>query len=209
MVGGQPLFSWALKGLPSGLASELTLITSRKVADDPSFERCIRDFVPRKLKLTVEVLGEPTSGQAETVLLGTRKTDSNKGLLIFNCDTYISDDFPREFGEYDGLLGSFKSENPGMSYLQTEGNRVIRTVEKEVISDVASTGLYYFATKEIFQKAYFDTKHLKESYVAPIYNSMIRKNLNVGYFMTQTVIPLGTSQDIESFQLNRPTSGER
>jgi dTDP-glucose pyrophosphorylase len=67
MVRDQPLFSWALKGLPSDLASELTLITNKKIAGDPSFERCIRDFVPKKLNLTVEVLGEPTSGQAETV----------------------------------------------------------------------------------------------------------------------------------------------
>jgi dTDP-glucose pyrophosphorylase len=96
-----------------------------------------------------------------------------------------------------------------MSYLQTDGNRVVRTVEKEVISDVASTGLYYFATKEIFYKAYYDTNHLKETYVAPMYNSMILKNMNVGYFATQTVIPLGTSQEIESFQLNRLTSEEQ
>jgi NDP-sugar pyrophosphorylase family protein len=209
MVKEQPLFSWALKGLPLDLASDLTLITNTSVAKNPDFDRLLKQFVPKDLQLSVEVLDEKTSGQAETVLLGTNKIDESKGLLIFNCDTYISDDFPREFEDWDGILGSFASTNPGMSYLQTDGNRVTKTVEKDVISSQASTGLYYFASKEIFRNAFNNTNHLGETYVAPMYNSMILNGLKVGFFWTQMVIPLGTSDEIETFEKSNLTPRKR
>jgi len=209
MVKGKPLFAWALDGLPLDLACEITIITNKRVSKDPSFDRCLESFVPKSIKLNVEVLQNATSGQAETVLLGTKKVENHRGLLIFNCDTFISDEFPRDFEKWDGILGTFRSSNPAMSYVETNGNIVTRTVEKELISTQASTGLYYFASKEIFQNAYDDTNHLKESYVAPMYNSMIQKGLEVGFFGTDTVVPLGTSQEIETFKHSRLSMEKR
>lgn len=209
MVKNEPLFSWAIKGLPLELASELTVVTNRLVATNENFDRHLATFVPKQLKINLEVLEEQTSGQAETVLLGTKKINNDKGLLIFNCDTYISDDFPRNFQSWDGMLGYFKSSNPAMSYLQTTGEEVNRTIEKEVISDKASTGLYYFASREMFVDAFHDTSHQQETYIAPMYNSMIQKGYRVGSFPTKTVIPLGTSQDILAFERNKKAESER
>lgn len=209
LVKNEPLFSWAIKGLPLDLATELTIITNKLVASNANFTRYLAAFVPKKLNVNIEILEKQTSGQAETVLLGTKKIDDHKGILIFNCDTYISDDFPRNFQSWDGILGYFKSSNPGMSYLQTTGEEVNRTIEKEVISDKASTGLYYFASREVFIDAYHATVHHHETYVAPMYNSMIQKGLKVGSFQTKTVIPLGTSHDILDFERDKKTETER
>jgi dTDP-glucose pyrophosphorylase len=203
LLDERPLFSWALEGLPSDIASGIRVITSVQVAGHPQFESLMKRFMPTSLDFSLEILGKPTSGQAETVLLGTKDIDRKNGILIFNCDTFISDDFPRDFEKWDGLLGTFGSSNPGMSYLETEDKKVIRTVEKQVISNRASTGLYYFGSKEIFEKAFFRTKHLKESYVAPMYNSMISDGLEVGFFDTEIVQPLGTSEEIEAFKQSK------
>lgn len=200
MLEERPLFSWALEGLPKDISSEIRVITSGQVAGHPQFESLMKRFMPTSLNFSVEILQKPTSGQAETVLLGTKDVDRKNGILIFNCDTFISDDFPRDFEKWDGVLGAFESSNPGMSYLETEDKKVIRTVEKEVISNRASTGLYYFGSKEIFERAFFGTKHPKETFVAPMYNSMISDGLNVSYFDTKIVHPLGTSEEIEAFK---------
>jgi len=200
MLDERPLFSWALEGLPKDIASEIRVITSGQVAGHPQFESLMKRFMPTSLNFSVEILQKPTSGQAETVLLGTKDVDRKNGILIFNCDTFISDNFPRDFEKWDGVLGTFKSSNPGMSYLEIEDKKVIRTVEKQVISNRASTGLYYFASKDIFEKAFFGTNHPKESYVAPMYNSMISDGLQVGFFDTEIVQPLGTSEEIEAFK---------
>ncbi len=200
LVNERPLFSWAIEGLPIELASEIKVVTNCHVAGHPRFETLLKRFMPTSLKTSVQILQKPTSGQAETVLLGTNDIDPNHGILVFNCDTYITDDFPRDFENWDGILGTFHSTNPGMSYLETEGQRVISTVEKEVISEKASTGLYYFGSKSIFHDAFTETNHGLETYVAPLYNSMIRKGLNVGYFDTQKVYPMGSSEEIKKFQ---------
>ncbi len=200
LLDEKPLFSWALEGLPKDIASEVRVITSRQVAGHSQFESLMKRFMPTSLNFSVEILQKPTSGQAETVLLGTKDVDKNNGILIFNCDTFISDNFPRDFEKWDGVLGTFESSNPGMSYLETEDKKVIRTVEKEVISNRASTGLYYFGSTEIFEKAYFGTNHSKETFVAPMYNAMISEGLNVSFYDTEIVHPLGTSEEIEEFR---------
>ena len=199
LLDDRPLFSWALAGLPLDLASEIRVVTNKRVAKNPDFDKLMKKFMPTELKISVEVLEKPTSGQAETVLLGTTDLNRENGILIFNCDTFISDDFPRDFEKWDGLLGTFKSSNPGMSYVETVGNRVIRTAEKQVISDKASTGLYYFGSRELFESAFLRTEHQKESYVAPMFNSMISDGLEIGYFGTEIVHPLGTSDEINVF----------
>jgi dTDP-glucose pyrophosphorylase len=200
LIDERPLFSWALDGLPMNLATEIKVITNSQVSGHPHFEGLLKDYMPKTLDVSVEILQESTSGQAETVFLGTQNLDKNSGILIFNCDTFISDNFPRDFEKWDGLLGAFESSNPGMSYLEVRDELVVRTVEKQVISNRASTGLYYFGSKEIFQRAFINTNHSKESYVAPLYNSMIRDGLDVGFFETDTVHPLGTSEEIEMFK---------
>lgn len=200
MVNQRPLFSWALEGLPIDLASEIRFVTNNRVAGHPDFETLLEQFMPTSIKTSVQILQRLTSGQAETVYLGTEDIETDNGILVFNCDTFISDDFPRDFEKWDGILGSFQSTNPGMSYLETKDQKVIRTVEKQVISTQASTGLYYFGSKEIFDRAFFASNHLNESYVAPMYNSMIRSGLEVGFFETQVVHPLGNFDEIEKFK---------
>ena len=199
MVKNKPLFAWAIEGLPWDRASELIVVTNKKVAEFVEFKNLLKTYTPKDCNLTVEVLDMPTSGQAETVLKGTENMKKDHGLVIFNCDTSISEDFPRDFERWEGLLGTFSSSNPGMSYLEVDGEKVTKTVEKEVISNCASTGLYYFASREIFKSAYENTNFQNESFIAPMYNSMIQQGLNVGHFATQKVIHLGTSNEIASF----------
>jgi dTDP-glucose pyrophosphorylase len=198
-VQGRPLFSWALEGLPLHKAVDLTIVTSEEVANYQNFSSTLSAFLPKAIETHIVVLKDRTSGQAETIKLGSEKLNPDNGMLIFNCDTLISDDFPDDYCEWDGLLGTFKSDNPGMSYVKSFGNRVIQTAEKEMISDDASTGLYYFKNREIFLESFNNIKHVNESYIAPMYNHLIAKDLKVGSFETARVVPLGTAQEILNF----------
>jgi len=199
LVKGRPLYSWALDGLPLRKALNLTIITSKEVANYPNFKSSLKLFLPKSIETDVIVLKEKTSGQAETVKLGSERLSPDSGMLIFNCDTLISDDFPDDFLEWDGLLGTFKSSDPGMSYVKTSGNKVLQTAEKVVMSDKASTGLYYFRNRKIFLESYNNMNHVRESYIAPMFNHLISKELKVGFFDTEKVVPLGTAQEIINF----------
>lgn len=53
----------------------------------------------------------------------------------------------------DGFIPWFRSSDPAYSYLRFDGDRVIETAEKRVISGFASAGVYAFATASHFLRA--------------------------------------------------------
>lgn len=55
--------------------------------------------------------------------------------------------------EVGGVLPYFKSSNPKYSYLSCEAGWVVKTAEKEVISDCASAGTYFFRNMSVFLHA--------------------------------------------------------
>jgi NDP-sugar pyrophosphorylase family protein len=199
-VHGHPLLAWAIAGLPLHQANSITLITRSEIANQFNISDLIKPYIPKNLTIDLKVLNQSTSGQAETVMMGTSELPDEEPLLVFNCDTVVSDDFPDNPLAWDGLLGIFHSDDPSLSFVESDQNgEVTRTAEKQVISNKASTGLYYFAQKNDFGIAYSKTRHIKESYVAPLYNNLISENRKIGCYETKIFIPLGTSEEIEAF----------
>ena len=124
-----------------------------------------------------------TSGQAHTVYEGLKKLHLNKfdqQLYIFNIDT-IRPNFKKpknlkNFLEVTNLIG----ENWSFAKID-KNNNVTQTTEKKRISDFCSTGLYGFESSKIFINFFQDysNKYKRESYVAPMYNLLIKRNIIV------------------------------
>lgn len=162
------------------------------------------DFVEKRVKLLgiksfhIVSLSENTRGQAESVALGIRlwkeKTGNytNESLTIFNIDTFRKDFvFPDLSVLGDGYLEVFKGDGENWSFakpLNSHSTRVAETAEKKAISNLCSTGLYYFSSMNDFLEA-FDS-YLKfpkekwekgELYIAPLYNLLINRGLEIHY----------------------------
>lgn len=77
--------------------------------------------------------------------------DNDDHLMVFNCDTICFFEYPVTWRD-DGWLVVFHSQDPGMSYILDggEGSIIVNIVEKEVISNLATTGLYAFKTGSSF-----------------------------------------------------------
>ena len=139
----------------------------------------------------VILLDLPTSGQAETIFLGLKKAmvKDLEPILVFNIDTFRPGfSFPENLLKLDGYLEVFFGDGANWSYAQTESSgstRVIKTAEKNQISNYCSTGLYYFKTSVLFNEAYINdvqssiSKTSKEFYVAPLYNFLIETGNNI------------------------------
>ena len=101
----------------------------------------------------------------------------------------------------DGALLTFKADDPKYSYLQLDKNKnVIRTVEKEVISNDAICGAYYVKNKQIFLenvKEYIEKCNYKELFLSGIYNIMIKNGLIIKNFEVDFHIPFGTPEEYE------------
>ncbi|MDR0579038.1 MAG: glycosyltransferase family 2 protein [Campylobacteraceae bacterium] len=144
-----------------------------------------------KLKIRnfdIIVLDDETRGQAETAYLGLKRYKEDFPVYIFNIDTirhnYIKPDF---IDECDGYLEVFRGLGEHWSFVlpDIQGN-VLKTTEKERISDLCSDGLYYFKSKNRFQDIFFESLRnnntvFGEYYIAPLYNILIAHGASIKY----------------------------
>jgi choline kinase len=152
--------------------------------------------------VSIITLDSPTAGQAETALLGMKYLDESLPLLISNCDTFFTNNFTKT-SDCHGLIGTFEASSPAYSYVKTSNGLIIETAEKQVISNRATAGLYYFSDKQVYKYAYHHSSQEGEKYVAPLYNILINRGLAIKEFAIETVVPLGTKEEIEAALSNK------
>jgi len=160
----------------------------------------------------IVILKSETEGQAHTVSLGLEiaKIDNNEEILIFNIDTFRPNFLlPKEldFSTIDGYLEVFEAKGEHWSFVLPESknsNRVIKTAEKERISSLCSSGLYYFKMASEFQRIFNkmiekSDKIKNEFYIAPMYNYLINEGKDIRYskISLDEIIFCGTPDEYE------------
>lgn len=203
-IQNQPLFAHVLSGLPLNLVSEIIFPVNE--LDRIFIEALPSDYfsayLPPELPHSM-VFMATTGGQAETVFLATQGKSADAKLLVASSDTIATGEIPAKILDLDGGAGTFVSDNPGMSYFEIQGDFVTRAVEKVVISEHASSGVYFFSSLRSFRKAFLNNKQTGESYIAPLYNDLIAAGAKIGIWEHDEVIPLGTSEEILTY-LRKP-----
>lgn len=190
---GMTLFDHAVMSFEKYFMSEKFIFIVRDVYNTV-------DFVKKSSKklgiknFKVVILDKETRGQAETVYLGLKDIEvkDNTSITIFNIDTFRPGFiYPALKNMGDGYLEVFKGTGDNWSFVKPElgsSYRVIRTTEKDPISDLCCTGLYYFGCLKDFKLIY--EEHSKkpisewekgELYIAPLYNYLIKLNKNIKY----------------------------
>ena len=188
-LGGKTVFAHSVRSFEKQFKNTPFLFlvrndhNARAFVSDAATQLGITDF--RIIEFQQE-----TRGQAESVLLGVRDYVGSQPIVIFNIDT-IRHNFhlpsAAEFG--DGFLEVFKADGDGWSFVAPgEAGRVIRTTEKERISDLCSNGMYGFARIQDFRDAYAAYTEAGnavrgEVYIAPLYNVLIAKGRDIRYHL--------------------------
>lgn len=154
----------------------------------------------------VVLLHAPTEGQADTVRLGLSHAgvSDEVPLTIFNIDTFRPNfAFPdTDWADHaDGYVEVMVDDDPGFSFVEPSevGYHVLRTAEKEPISHLASTGLYYFRNSHDFLLAANSSNNLAkgELYIAPLYNHLIARGLDIRFHLVDRddVVLCGTPDE--------------
>lgn len=174
-------------------------------------EKKLKDWSPGSIVIAIEGI---TEGAACTVLLSKQWINSPDPLMIANSDQYVDckiDDYLRvlEDETLDGLIMTMKADDPKWSFVGLNAqNRVTQVVEKEVISDEATVGIYNFARGSDFVSAAESMvdKNLRvngEFYVAPAYNQLIDSGHKIGIcnvgLEANGMYGLGTPEDLNLF----------
>jgi dTDP-glucose pyrophosphorylase len=182
---GKTLLEWSLDSLPLSLCSKLIFIGLKVHNEQYKLEKEILSLYSSRIeKIEFLWIDNVTDGQAQTVLLSESLIDFSKDLVIFNIDTFFKSSTLENNlldRNTDGVLGSFYSLEDRFSYAKLDSKGfVLETAEKVVISDNALTGLYHFKDPKDFfttAKMHVDNNLLykNEYYIAPMYNTLIKK----------------------------------
>lgn len=186
-MAGKTVFSRSLESFKAYFETDLFVIILRDVYDTKAFvEREMQNLGVKNYKICV--LEGETEGQAETVYLGIKDIADDEELYIFNIDTFRHNFEKPDFAkDCDGYLEVFKGEGDHWSFVGIDENdKVVRTTEKERISDLCSDGLYYFNQAGVFKTLFERTKSEKlyvkgELYIAPMYNLMLEQGADIRY----------------------------
>jgi HAD superfamily hydrolase (TIGR01509 family) len=152
-----------------------------------------------------------TQGAACSVLLAKHLIDNETPLVTANSDQLLDWD-PDEFlycsmsEGVDGCISTFASDSPKFSYarLNAEGGFVSEVAEKRVISEHATTGVYYWAHGSDFVK--YSERMIdrnirinNEFYVAPVYNQAIEDGKSIKVVPCRAFHCLGTPEDLDAY----------
>lgn len=151
-----------------------------------------------------------TEGAACSVLTAKEHIDNDAHLVIANSDQYLEWN-PYEFlycsmsPGVDGCISTFESSHPKFSYAKLGENGYVNEVaEKVVISNSATTGIYFWKKGSDFVKHAEEmiAKNIRvnnEFYVAPVFNQAIESGKKIKVVECKGFHCLGTPEDLEGF----------
>ena len=213
----KPFFYWATQSITKFLEPmDITFVVLKEHVEKFSIDVEIHNFYPNA---KVIIIPHVLNGAVLTCLEGVKDINDGLPLLFNDCDhTFICKSFydfvnnkdhkssnnnnndAIKASQIDGALLTFSSTDLKYSFLDCKGYQVIRTVEKEVISNHAICGAYYFKNKDIFKasaKEYLDECSYSEYFMSGVYNAMINNGMKVSYFETDIHIPFGVPEELE------------
>jgi dTDP-glucose pyrophosphorylase len=208
-VLGQPMIAFVVNNLRPSRAHQFIFLALREHQEKWDIASTLVRAAPGCNIVWVDSV---TEGAACTVLLAREHIDNERPLMIANTDQFVDVDIDAYLAEgdrLDGLIMTFPAQDPKWSFVRrdTHGS-VVEVVEKQVVSNEATVGIYNFARGYDFVAAAqdmvaADLRVNGEFYVAPAYNQLIAKGQSIGTFKIGAegvgMHGLGTPDDLERF----------
>jgi len=181
-VGGKPMIEWVISNIRPNVDHRFTFICLKEHLEDyPEVPETLKRLCEGCNIVTVDAV---TEGAACTVLLAKELINNDDPLMIANADQFVDLDINdylqvMEEQQADGLIMTFHADHPKWSYCRLdEFGQVSEVVEKQVVSNEATVGIYNFRKGRDFVAAaeQMIERELRvngEFYVAPAYNQLI------------------------------------
>lgn len=209
-VFGRPMIEAVIENLRPTEDHRFVFICQREHLQSFNLRDILENVGPGTVIIPIDRV---TEGAACTVLLAEKEIDNNNPLMIANCDQYISTPMDSYLAamtdDYDGLIMTMTADHPKWSYVRlSERGDVTEVVEKKVISNEATVGIYNYRHGSDFVAAAHamiaaDDRTNGEFYVAPAYNYLIEAGKKIGFSNIGSerdgMYGLGVPEDLEYF----------
>ncbi len=187
-IHGVPMIELVVRNLSPSEPARFVFVCRREHLSDYGFEAGLRRAAPNCAIVPIDAV---TEGAACTVLLAEPQIDPDDVLVIANSDQWVDHGMDEHLavlrdGHLDGLILTMTADDPKWSFVELDGaERVVNVVEKEVVSDEATVGIYTFARGGDYLRAAramiaADKRVNGEFYVAPAYNELIAEGAAIG-----------------------------
>jgi NDP-sugar pyrophosphorylase family protein len=166
----------------------------------------------KKYPLKISLVDFRTIGSAATVLTEIALAENYFEFIVADCDSFFAIDVISKFikdvkqSKCDAAILSFRSESKDFSYLEVVGNVVTKVAEKNVISEHASTGVYYFSDSRKYLSSAIDylvtpNNSQSEFYISTLINVMIKKTFQIKFYELNNdeYFCVGTPKQLRNF----------
>lgn len=209
-LDGKALFIRAIESVKvDGAPMKYSLIVRQEHIDDYDIDKGIRAILPCANIFSVE---NTTRGAVETCLMAESAIDDADAIVVMDCDLEFQSEAYRKIIEEclqndkasGGALVSFESNQPKYSYAKIDANgNVIRTAEKDPISNHALCGAYFFASgkefKEVAHKLLDAPMEKPEFYVSLLYNYLLAAGDIVKLAPMEKYCSYGTPEELKMY----------
>lgn len=207
-VGPSPMIKLVIDNLTPSGPHRFVFICQAQHVEEYGLREKLEAWAPG---CSIVELNGVTEGAACTVLAAREHIGAGP-LMIANSDQYVDvaiDDYLAAQDGLDGLIMTMSADDPKWSFVGfDDAGAVNRVIEKEVISNEATVGIYNFTSGQDFVQAAnamiaAGKKVNGEYYVAPVYNEMIDSGRKIGIYNVGAeaagMYGLGTPADLNLF----------
>jgi dTDP-glucose pyrophosphorylase len=216
-IHGKPMIKWVIENLTPTKPHRFIFIAQQEHVSAYGLREKLSAWCTNSILIEIDGV---TEGAACTVLASKSIINNDSPLMIANSDQFIDANIDQylqiiDAERLDGLIMTMKANDPKWSFVEIDDDRnIIRVVEKEVISNEATVGIYNFRSGRSFvnaaeQMIANNDRVNGEFYIAPIYNRLIASGHKIRFHNIGSVgagmYGLGTPDDLKAF-LYHPVS---
>lgn len=210
---GVPLFKRAIGSVAvTDAPMKYSFIVRKEHIDKYHIDEQIKAILPNANVFYVE---KTTRGAVETCLMAESVIKEDDAIVVMDCDLEfrskgytegIKDILKQPLEQANGgMLVSFESSEPRYSYAEVDENMIVkRTAEKEVISNHALCGAYFFSTGKGFLNAAHRLLNepiftKPEFYVSLLYNYLLANGETVRLATMEDYRSYGTPDELKRY----------
>lgn len=210
---GIPLFKRAIGSVfIDGAPMKYSFIVRQEHIDEFCIDKRITEILPHANIFSVS---KTTRGAVETCLVAETAIAEDDSIVVMDCDLefrskgyleYIKKVLNTPVSQVNGgALVSFDSDLPKYSYAEIDENGIVkRTAEKEVISNHALCGAYFFSSSKGFLTAahrLLNEPDFKkpEFYVSLLYNYLLKNGETVKLSEMEEFYSYGTPEELKQY----------
>lgn len=185
-----PMIEIVVNNIKPNCEHKFIFVALKEHLEHLGMEQTLRRIAPDCIIVPVNAV---TEGAACTVLLAKEYINNEDELMIANSDQWVDIDINSYLEllsqqNLDGLIMTMWADDPKWSFIGFDENGYVNNVvEKKVISNEATVGIYNFKKGKDFVSAaeQMITQNIRvnnEFYVAPVYNTLINSGSKIIYY---------------------------